>query len=177
MAMIDDERHYVNANRPARLIFRLPLAEVRRRRLGDLTPASARWVMEAAWARLQEVGSVAGSSYELTGPDGGRLEVAYFGLAHALPGLHVGIFAPADWSEAEFGVVDYHEREPSAALTPRELQVLQLAADGLTGPGIAAELVVSPATVKTHFENIYEKFAVTDRAAAVATAMRLGLID
>ncbi|MEA2288463.1 MAG: Bacterial regulatory protein luxR family, partial [Solirubrobacteraceae bacterium] len=37
-------------------------------------------------------------------------------------------------------------------------------------------LILSPATVKTHFENIYEKLGVSDRAAAVAHAMRIGLI-
>ena len=61
-------------------------------------------------------------------------------------------------------------------LTPRELEVLDLAAAGCNGPMIAARLVVSAATVRTHFEHIYEKLEVRDRAAAVAKAMRLGLI-
>jgi DNA-binding CsgD family transcriptional regulator len=62
-------------------------------------------------------------------------------------------------------------------LTPRELEVLQLAADGLSGPDIAELLVVSPGTVKTHFQNIYKKSGVSDRAGAVAKAMRQGLIS
>jgi ATP/maltotriose-dependent transcriptional regulator MalT len=37
--------------------------------------------------------------------------------------------------------------------------------------------VISPTTVKTHFENIYRKLGVPDRASAVANALRLGLID
>ena len=49
-------------------------------------------------------------------------------------------------------------------LTPRELDVLRLAAEGKSGPKIAAELIVSPSTVKTHFEHIYEKLGVADRA-------------
>lgn len=67
------------------------------------------------------------------------------------------------------------ELEPRR-LTERELEVLQLAADGTTGPAIAERLVVSPATVKTHFEHIYEKLGVGDRAAAVAHGLRIGLI-
>jgi DNA-binding NarL/FixJ family response regulator len=63
------------------------------------------------------------------------------------------------------------------ALTPRELEVLQLAARGHTGREIGARLTVSRATVKTHFEHIYEKLHVSDRAAAVASALRLGVID
>jgi two-component system nitrate/nitrite response regulator NarL len=62
-------------------------------------------------------------------------------------------------------------------LSPRELEVLRLAAAGNTGPEIAAELVVALATVKTHLQHIYEKLGVSDRAAAVALALRAGLID
>ncbi|MEA2249549.1 MAG: hypothetical protein QOH46_4078 [Solirubrobacteraceae bacterium] len=62
-------------------------------------------------------------------------------------------------------------------LSARELDVLRLAAEGNTGPQIADKLVLSPATVKTHFENIYEKLGVSDRAAAVAYALRIGLIQ
>ncbi|MDX6670253.1 MAG: hypothetical protein QOI91_616 [Solirubrobacteraceae bacterium] len=62
-------------------------------------------------------------------------------------------------------------------LSARELEVLRLAADGNTGPQIAERLIVSPATVKTHFEHIYEKLGVSDRPAAVAHALRTGLIQ
>jgi DNA-binding CsgD family transcriptional regulator len=62
-------------------------------------------------------------------------------------------------------------------LSDRELEVLRLAADGNTGPEIAELLIVSPATVKTHFEHIYEKLGVSDRPAAVAHALRIGLIQ
>ena len=64
----------------------------------------------------------------------------------------------------------------TTSLTKRELEILQLASDGLTGPKIAEHLVISPATVKSHFEHIYPKLSVTDRSAAVAEAFRLGLI-
>lgn len=62
-------------------------------------------------------------------------------------------------------------------LTMRELQVLRLAAEGLSTPQIAAELVVERSTVKTHFDHIYAKLGRSDRAAAVAYALRRGLID
>jgi DNA-binding CsgD family transcriptional regulator/PAS domain-containing protein len=63
-----------------------------------------------------------------------------------------------------------------ARLTPRELQTLQLAALGNAAPQIAESLGISISTVKTHMDNIYRKLDVSDRAAAVATAMRLGVI-
>ncbi len=62
-------------------------------------------------------------------------------------------------------------------LTPREFQVLQLAAQGCGGREIAERLMVSPATVRTHFGRIYDKYGVSDRAAAVAKALRDGLIE
>lgn len=72
----------------------------------------------------------------------------------------------------------HHRGELGAPLlTPRELEVLQLAAQGNSRPQVAELLTISPATVKTHFEHVYTKLGVSDRAAAVAMAMRDGLID
>jgi DNA-binding CsgD family transcriptional regulator len=65
--------------------------------------------------------------------------------------------------------------EPSP--TPRERDVLQLASHGLTYAEIAAELGVSAATVRTHLDNAYQKLGVSDKAAAVAAALRHGLIE
>lgn len=62
-------------------------------------------------------------------------------------------------------------------LTPREIEVLQHAAEGKGVAEIAGDLVLSPATVRTHFKNIYDRLGVRDRAAAVAEAMRLGLVS
>jgi DNA-binding CsgD family transcriptional regulator len=62
-------------------------------------------------------------------------------------------------------------------LTRRELEVLQLAALGLEGNEIQSRLLLSRSTVKTHFEHIYAKLGVSNRVAAVATALREGLIE
>lgn len=62
------------------------------------------------------------------------------------------------------------------ALTARELEVLQLTADGNSVAEVASGLFLSEATVKTHLHHVYEKLGVSDRAAAVASAIRLGLI-
>jgi DNA-binding NarL/FixJ family response regulator len=62
-------------------------------------------------------------------------------------------------------------------LTEREIEILQLLAFGHTNRDIAAKLFISPDTVKTHLEHIYQKLGATDRTAAVAEAMRRRLID
>jgi len=59
-------------------------------------------------------------------------------------------------------------------LTPRESQVLSLMVGGSSNRTIATELLVGEETVKSHVRGIYRKLAVTDRAAAVATALREG---
>ena len=63
-----------------------------------------------------------------------------------------------------------------SGLTPRELEVLRLLATGLSNAELASRLFLSPTTVKTHLGNLYETLEVSDRAAAVAEAMRRGLI-
>jgi two-component system nitrate/nitrite response regulator NarL len=62
-------------------------------------------------------------------------------------------------------------------LSDREREVLGHVAAGRSAPEIARELFLSPATVKGHLQGLYEKLGVSDRAAAVAEAMRRGLIE
>ena len=61
-------------------------------------------------------------------------------------------------------------------VSPRELEVLGLVASGCTNREAAARLFISEATVKTHLLHIYAKLEVKDRASAVATAYRRGLL-
>lgn len=68
-------------------------------------------------------------------------------------------------------------RRPGLAPTKRELEVLRLVADGASNDAIAAQLVVSLATVKTHLVHLYEKLGVTSRTEAVAVGRKQGLID
>jgi two-component system, NarL family, nitrate/nitrite response regulator NarL len=62
-------------------------------------------------------------------------------------------------------------------LTVREIEVLRLIAEGLSAPDIAKELVLGVTTIKTHMHNIYAKLEVSDRAAAVAQAIRRGILQ
>ncbi len=66
--------------------------------------------------------------------------------------------------------------EPARILTPRERDVLRLVADGLGNPAIAIRLGISEHTVHRHVANMLVKLGVPSRAAAVATAARLGLL-
>lgn len=66
--------------------------------------------------------------------------------------------------------------EGVSPLSPRELEVLRLVAEGLNNKQIAQRLEISLSTVKTHVQEILERLAVSDRTQAAVAALRRGLI-
>jgi DNA-binding NarL/FixJ family response regulator len=74
-------------------------------------------------------------------------------------------------------VQDRRVAAPVEDLTPRELEVLGLLAQGKTNPAIAEDLVISRATVKVHVERIIRKLGVSDRTQAVVHAIKLGMVE
>lgn len=67
-------------------------------------------------------------------------------------------------------------RTPAAALSRRELEVLELVKDGLSNQQISKKLFLSQATVKSHLVHIYAKLGVDSRTSAVAAATERGVI-
>jgi two-component system nitrate/nitrite response regulator NarL len=88
-----------------------------------------------------------------------------------------GTVLPPELASGLAGEIRLRGQSQAPALSEREQQVLQGFARGQSIPQIASELYVAPSTIKTHTERLYEKLGVSDRAAAVAEAMRRGLID
>jgi two-component system, NarL family, nitrate/nitrite response regulator NarL len=84
---------------------------------------------------------------------------------------------PPDVAAGLVSEIRLRKQDDTPALTPREQEILHLIASGKSLPEIAKELFLGLTTVKTHVQHLYEKLGVSDRAAAVASAMRRGLIE
>ncbi|MGF2944707.1 response regulator transcription factor [Mycobacterium sp. Lab-001] len=96
------------------------------------------------------------------------------GVLDCANGLDV---VPAALAAGLAGEIRRRGEAQTPALSVREGEVLNFIAQGLSVPAIAAELYLAPSTVKTHVQRLYEKLGVGDRAAAVAAAMRRGLLE
>ena len=84
---------------------------------------------------------------------------------------------PPDIAAGLVSEIRLRKQDDRPALTQREQEILRLIAAGNSLPEIAKELFLGLTTVKTHVQHLYEKLGVSDRAAAVASAMRRGLIE
>ena len=88
-----------------------------------------------------------------------------------------GTVVPPDLAAGLVDQIRLRSQPSGPVLTERERQVLQGFARGLSIPQLAAEMYLAASTVKTHAQRLYEKLGVSDRAAAVAVAMRNGLLE
>ena len=68
------------------------------------------------------------------------------------------------------------QRDPRAHLTPREVQITELIAEGMRNKEIAIALGIAEETVHAHVKHIFSKLKVSDRTAALSTAVRRGII-
>lgn len=88
-----------------------------------------------------------------------------------------GTVVPADLASGLADQIRLRSKQQAPVLSGREMEVLRGFARGLSIPQLAGELYLAPSTVKTHTQRLYEKLGVSDRAAAVAAAMRLQLLE
>jgi two-component system, NarL family, nitrate/nitrite response regulator NarL len=88
-----------------------------------------------------------------------------------------GTVVPPDLAAGLVDQIRLRSQPSAPVLSGREREVLQGFARGLSIPQLAAEMYLAASTVKTHAQRLYEKLGVSDRAAAVAVAMRNGLLE
>lgn len=86
--------------------------------------------------------------------------------------------APKSFSAKDLASAMQRRLSPGGPqLSPREREVLKLLADGLGVAAISKQLFISDSTTKTHISKLYEKLGSGNRAQAIMTAMRLGLLQ
>src|SRR4051794_11892008 len=173
LALVDDRRGYRLINDQTTELLGAAREEILAARIDTFTPVERRLALDGLWDELRRDGALEGS-YEALRGDGARSLIEFRAIRDFVPGAHLiiareimGQFQPRRRLAAT---------EP-ARLTGREREILQIAADGGSTRAIADILVISPLTVKTHFEHIYKKLGVHDRGAAIAEGFRRGLID
>jgi PAS domain S-box-containing protein len=174
--LIDDARRYVFVNEPAAQLLGVPAEEVVGRSVADFTPPELLPALERIWADFKRHGAVQGP-YEVLRGDGSRLLIEYRGTRNFGPGQHVIAARAITAPQVSVAGVRVVMQQTTASLSPREREVLQLAAWGHSTHGIAEMLSLGHATVKTHFEHAYDKLGTRDRVSAVAECLRRGLIE
>ncbi|HEX8648162.1 MAG TPA: LuxR C-terminal-related transcriptional regulator [Thermoleophilaceae bacterium] len=176
MLVFDHERRYVDVNDTACEVLGATREEIIGRRIDDFTAGEGGFNLDRLWARFLEDGRVNGS-FPVRRFDGQVRPVVYAATADVVPGRHMAIFANGkNGSQTVAAPEEPGSRRARSQLTPREREILQMIADGLTDREIAKRLVLSPATARTHARNLIGKLGAHTRAQAVAIAIRRGEI-
>jgi len=135
--------------------------------------------LEGLFHELVERGDLQGSAVARRG-DGGRLVARFY--ARRVPGsedLYVSFFLPRRVIPPDAtSQRDASRRSRDvAAPSAREIEILELVADGLENEEIGKSLHLAPDTVKAHISRLLRKLGARSRTHAVALALRRGLID
>lgn len=180
MLIADDERRYTDANPAACLFLRLPHEEICKLRIDDVTRPELRPGLNALWEEFLQ-GRFSGEGmqalrWDFYMPEGTRVTVDLCSTPDFLPGRHLAIvvFPPARTLNER---LEQTQVPASEVLTKREREILTLVALGNTGVQIAAELFLSPDTVKTHMVNTLLKLGAKNRAHGIAIALQTGELD
>jgi PAS domain S-box-containing protein len=194
MALVDDERRYVAVNDAATQLYQFSRDEIIGRRAGSGIPDEDPAIGERIWQELVRTGEYYGEQL-VRGSAGPPLRVSYAAHATNLDQRWVALFvvlsaqvepqgeeliSAAPPGEASNG--GSHTRRPGTSglsqgkgLTPRELEIVERVALGRSTPQIAADLNLSPATVRSHVRNAMVKTGAHTRAQLVALLLGDGL--
>lgn len=128
---------------------------------------SGDWTSDLVYSMIEA--GAAGYELKTAGPE--QLAVAIRAIARGETVL------PAKLHEGLAQEIRARRNDSVPSLSDRELDILREVAAGHSAGEIAANMNIAESTVKTHLTRIYDKLGVPERAAAVAAAIRAGLID
>jgi PAS domain S-box-containing protein len=171
MVLIDENRRIIEANPAMRALTGRSVAESVGHLITDYIPVPDRAAANRVWDRIQATG-YAVDEQRITTTSGDYVLFHYAAVRHHIHGVGNGYLAVA----IEVSIIPGAEMYPPPAahvapgrLTPREDEIVRLIALGRTNNEIAANLHVSPETVRSHIRNAMEKTGARNRAHLVAT--------
>ncbi len=180
MALVDSDRRYVEINDAAIEIFQYSRAKALGRRIGG-TAADDSATADAQWEQLLHTDELYGE-HIVAHANGTRMRVSYAAHATRVPDRWLALFVALSARVQPGGteLIGQTQIESprgfGSKLTRREREVLRLVALGSDTRRIAAELCISPETVRTHVRNAMRKTDARTRAQLVALALADGLI-
>ena len=183
MLIADDRRQLVNGNAAACELLATCHTDLPWCTLDEFTAPSERARLRDQWAPFLTRGAAEGW-YELVVPARGEIVLEFSALPRVLPARHLLVFIEAEQQDSQdagarkiaWAPVDADGRG-AAQLSKRERQVMALIAHGGQSADMAASLILSPETVKTHVHHAMIKLGARTRAHAVAIAIVSGQIN
>jgi DNA-binding CsgD family transcriptional regulator len=180
MALVDRDRRYVQVNDAVVHLFQYPLEDVLGSRAGRSVVDEDHSVSDAQWNQLLRTNELYGERVVSHG-NGSRMRVSYAAHATMIGGTWLALFVTLSARflngpellgrpEIRFAA------GAGARLTVREREVVRLVALGCNTRRIAAELCLSPATVRSHVGNAMGKVGAHTRAHLVALVLAEGLV-
>lgn len=175
MVLLDGERRHVDVNRAYLELLSYPREKLIGRPIYELI-ADGPLMSAPEWRALLRRGRFTGVA-ELVRGDGRWVRLEFAGNPEIVTGRQLVLFVAMRAGRAARrrpGDVVYPTE--ASALSNRELDVIRLIADGLTGPEVAEELQLAHNTVRTHVRNAMVKSGAHSRAQLVALALAAGLV-
>jgi DNA-binding CsgD family transcriptional regulator len=182
IALVDRERRYVKVNDACVELYKTPREEILGSLAGRTVVADDGSASDAKWAELLRTNELYGEDI-VTHVNGSRMHVSYAAHATTLNGrwlaLIVTLSARVQPDGAELiGTAPIESSNgASSKLTDREREVVRLVALGSTTRQIAADLHLSPDTIRSHVRNSMAKIGAHTRAQLVALVLADGLIE
>jgi DNA-binding CsgD family transcriptional regulator len=171
MLIVNNDRVFVDCNQASGLLLECPHEETVGKRIDDFTPDEDRDLLEAVWPQFVSGNTGGEGTWVLCTARSARITVEYSATPNFVPGLHLSILM----KQTE-GPLSVPATTGGRSLSPREREILVRIAVGESGPQIAAELFISPDTVRTHLQHVLVKLGAQTRPHAIALALQRGEI-
>jgi DNA-binding CsgD family transcriptional regulator len=171
MLIVNDARVFVDCNQASGLLLECPHDEIVGKQIDDFMFEEHRHKVEPIWSHFLSGNMGVEGVGKMCTAKATRITVEYSATPNFVPGLHLSILM--EQIQAPLSVPATPD---GGRLSPREHAILVRIAVGESGPQIAAELFISPDTVRTHLQNVLVKLGAQTRPHAIALALQNGEI-